>query len=187
MKVTKIHGALKFQQALWMKNYIKENIRKRKIAKANRDEFGVMYYKLKNNAVFGKQMENVHKHMRVELLRTEEDKKIRHLASSPLYVGFKAFEGGITAVHMLKSESVCLKPKMYLVLPAGHDPKTPDDPDSEDPKKKHGIQKAKGIKKCIVKRELRHNRFLECLRNKKLTQHDMYGLHNYDHQIYLEK
>ena len=51
-------------------------------------------------------------------------------------------------------ESVCLKPKMYSVLLAGHDPKTSDDPDSEDPKKKHGIQKVKGIKKYMVKREL---------------------------------
>ncbi|CAG8836601.1 28886_t:CDS:1, partial [Racocetra persica] len=40
---------------------------------------------LKNNAVFSKQMENVYKYMRVELLRTEEDKKIRRLASSPLF------------------------------------------------------------------------------------------------------
>jgi hypothetical protein len=84
-------------------------------------------------------------------------------------------------------ESVCLKPKMYSVLPAGHDPKTPDDPDSEDPKKKHGIQKAKGVKKCVVKRELRHDKFLECLRTRKLTRHDMYGLRSYDHQIYLER
>ncbi|CAG8536714.1 2872_t:CDS:2 [Dentiscutata erythropus] len=182
MKVTKIHSALKFRQSPWMKDYIEENIRKRKIAKANRDEFGVMYYKLKNNVVFGKQIENVHKHMRVELLRTEEDKKIRRLASSPLYVGFKAFEGGDPI-----GELVCLKPKMYSVLPAGHDSKTPDDPDSEDPKKKHGIQKAKGIKKCVVKRELRYDKFLECLRNKKLTRHDMYGLCSYDHQIYLER
>lgn len=68
MKVTKIHSALKFRQSPWMKDYIEENIRKRKIAKANGDEFGVIYYKLKNNAVFGKQMENVRKHMRVELL-----------------------------------------------------------------------------------------------------------------------
>jgi hypothetical protein len=68
MKVTKIHSALKFKQSPWMKKYIKKNICKHKIAKANGDEFGVMYYKLKNNAVFGKQMKNVRKHMRVELL-----------------------------------------------------------------------------------------------------------------------
>ncbi|CAG8647182.1 9012_t:CDS:2, partial [Funneliformis mosseae] len=27
--------------------------------------------------------------------------------------------------------------------------------------KKHDIQKAKGVKKCVVKRELRHDKFLE--------------------------
>ncbi|CAG8694219.1 3918_t:CDS:2, partial [Racocetra fulgida] len=98
MKVTKIHSAFKFRQSPWMKDYIEENIRKRKIAKANVDEFG------------------------------DETK------GGPI------------------GESVCLKPKMYSVLPAGHDPKTPDDPDSEDPKKKHGIQKAKGVKKCVGKK-----------------------------------
>ncbi|PKY62629.1 hypothetical protein RhiirA4_489430 [Rhizophagus irregularis] len=62
-------------------------------------------------------------------------------------------------------ESVCLKPKMYSVLPAGHDPKTPEtDADFEKEleeeeyrksqgekkwEKKHGIQKAKGVKKCV--------------------------------------
>src|SRR6185436_14226390 len=99
---TKIHGALKFRQSPWMKNYIEENIRKRKIAKANKEEFEVMYYKLKNNTVFGKQMENVHKYMRVELLRSDQDKKLTRLVRSLLFVGFKAYEGGITAVYMLK-------------------------------------------------------------------------------------
>ncbi|CAG8783534.1 36623_t:CDS:2, partial [Racocetra persica] len=73
IKVTKIHSALKFRQSPWMKEYIEENI------------------------LFGKQMENVRKYMRVELLRTEEDKKIRRLASSPLFVDFKQFEEEITA------------------------------------------------------------------------------------------
>ena len=51
-------------------------------------------------------------------------------------------------------ETVCLKPKMYSVLPVGYDPKTPEDPNTEDSKKKHGIQKAKGVKKSVVKWEL---------------------------------
>src|SRR3990170_1872962 len=79
-----------------MKKYIEENICKCKIVKANGDEFGVIYYKVKNNAIFGKQI--------------EKDKKIRCLASSPLYVGFKAFEEGITAIHILKSTVTLNKP-----------------------------------------------------------------------------
>src|SRR6185312_16869856 len=110
IKVTKIYSALKFRQSPWMKKYIEKNIRKRKIAKAKGDEFGVMYYKLKNNAVYGKQMENVRKHMRVELVRPDQDKKLRRLISSPLYVGFRQFSGGITAVHMLKSQVTLNKP-----------------------------------------------------------------------------
>ncbi|CAG8838979.1 34711_t:CDS:2, partial [Gigaspora margarita] len=189
MKVTKIHGSLKFKQSPWMKDYIEENIRKRKIAKANKEEFEVMYYKLKNNAVFGKQMKNVRKHIRVELLHSNQDKKLKRLVSSPLYIGFKAFEGGVTAVHILKStvtlnklifvgqaildiskammynfwygyikpcygnkrnpigESVCLKPKMYSVLPAGHDPNTPKtDEDFKKELEDEETKKSRGIK-----------------------------------------
>ncbi|CAJ0924946.1 14383_t:CDS:2 [Entrophospora sp. SA101] len=128
-----------------MKPYIEENIRKRKIAKASGDEFGVMYYKLKNNAVFGKQMENVRKHMRVELLKPDEDKKLKRLTASPLYVD--------ECKGIPISEAVCLKPKMYSVLPVGHDPKTPKteadfekELEEEGWQKKHGIQKAKGAR-----------------------------------------
>ena len=116
MKVTKIHSALKFRQSPWMKDYIKENIRKRKIAKTNKDDFGIMYYKLKNNAIFGKQMENVRKHMRIELLRSDQDKKLTRLVRSPLYVGFKAYKGGITTVHMLKGTVTLNKPFVTILL-----------------------------------------------------------------------
>ncbi|CAJ0754002.1 17690_t:CDS:2 [Entrophospora sp. SA101] len=93
-----------------------------------------------------------------------------------------------------QGEAVCLKPKMYSVLPVGHDPKTPKteadfekELEEEGWQKKHGIQKAKGVKKSVVKRELRHDKFLECLKTRKITRHDMYGLRSYDHQIYLER
>src|SRR6185295_12729760 len=85
------------------------------------------------------------------------------------------------------AEVVALRAKMYSVLPVGHDSKTPENPNNEDSSKKHGIQKAKGVKRSVIKRELRHDKFVECLKSKKLTRHDMYGLRSYDHEIYLEK
>jgi hypothetical protein len=77
----------------------------------SKDEFGGMYYKLKNNAVFGKQWRTFANNMRVEILRrSDQGKKLTRLVSSPLFVRFKAFEGGITAVRMLKSTVTLNKP-----------------------------------------------------------------------------
>ncbi|CAG8461141.1 12480_t:CDS:2 [Funneliformis mosseae] len=121
-----------------MKEYIEKNICKCKIAKATGDEFGVIYYKLKNNAVFGKQIENVQKYMKVELLRTEEDKKIKRLASSPLFDEIKGDPIG---------ELVCLKPKMYSVLPAGHNFKTfKTDADFEKELEEKEFRKSQDVK-----------------------------------------
>ncbi|CAG8808309.1 19673_t:CDS:1, partial [Cetraspora pellucida] len=58
-------------------------------------------------------------------------------------------------------ETVYLKPKIYLVLPVEYNPMTSKDSDSEDPKKKLGIQKAKEVKKYVVKKELQYDKFLE--------------------------
>ena len=53
-------------------------------------------------------------------------------------------------------ESVCLKPKMYSVLPAGHDPKTPEtDVDFEKELEKEEYRKSQGEKKWEKKR-VRH-------------------------------
>ncbi len=39
----------------------------------------------------------------------------------------------------LISKSIYLKPKIYLVFLTGYDPKTSNNPNSENPKKKHNI------------------------------------------------
>ena len=85
------------------------------------------------------------------------------------------------------AEVVAIRAKMYSVLPVGHDPKTPEKPEEEEPGKKHGIQKAKGVKRTTIKRELRHDKYRECLETKQITRHDMYGLRAYNHEIYLER
>ena len=58
LKLKKIHCILEFNQAQWLKQYVKFHTQKRIEAEKHGDKNGKALYKLMNNAVYGKTMEN---------------------------------------------------------------------------------------------------------------------------------
>ena len=70
MNLKKIHRILKFKQEDWMKPYIDFNTQKSKEATNDADK---NLYKLLNNAVYGKTMENMRKRIKIRIVKNEKD------------------------------------------------------------------------------------------------------------------
>ena len=80
LKLKKIHRIIEYNQKEWLKTYIDMNTELRKEAK---NHFEKDLFKLMNNSVFGKMMENIRNHKDIKLVTT--DKKRNKLVSEPNY------------------------------------------------------------------------------------------------------
>ena len=108
LKITKVHRVLEFNQSAWLKQYIDFNTEKRTNAK---NAFEKDFFKLMNNSVFGKTMENIRK--RVDVRLVTDEKKLLKIAAKPTYVSSKIFNENLVAVHKIK-ETLTLNRPAYV-------------------------------------------------------------------------
>ena len=108
LKLKKIHRLIEFNQKAWLKPCIEMNTELRKLAK---NDFEKDLFKLMNNSVFGKTMENIRKHRDIKLVTT--DKKRRKLVSEPNYHTINLISENLSIIEMKKTKIKMNKP-IYL-------------------------------------------------------------------------
>ena len=109
LKLKKIHRGIKFIESTWLKPYIDKNTNLRTQAKNN---FEKDFFKLMNNSVFGKTMENIRNRVNVKLVNTEE--RLKKLVAKPnLKSPPKIFNENLASVHLKKTSLTMNKP-VYL-------------------------------------------------------------------------
>ena len=104
LKLTKVHRVLEFRHEPWLKPYIEKNTKLRACAK---NAFEKDFFKLMNNSVFGKTMEQSEYTMN-RLVHSEE--KLLWLVAKPMYKCHMIFNEKLVAVHRVKSPLLPNKP-----------------------------------------------------------------------------
>ena len=108
LKLTHIHRGIKFKESPWLEKYITLNT---KLRTQEKNEFEKDFFKLMNNSVFGKTMENIRK--RVDIRLVNNKKQAEKLSAKPNFQHCNIFSEDLVAIHMKKTKLVFNKP-VYL-------------------------------------------------------------------------
>ena len=103
-----IHQAIEFDQSAWMKPYIDFNTQLRTQVC---NDFEKDFFKLMNNSVFGKMMENIRKHRNIKLVTNRES--YLHTVMRPNFKSGILFGENLMGCEMGKIKVVMNKP-VYL-------------------------------------------------------------------------
>ena len=106
--ILRVHKVIEFEQEAWLKPYIMMNTELRIQAK---NDFEKDFFKLMNNANFGKTMENGRNHRDIKIVTTDKRRSI--LTSEPNYHSTKHISKDLLIMEMKKVEVKMDKP-IYL-------------------------------------------------------------------------
>ena len=104
----RLQKVIEFEQEAWLKPYIMMNTELRMQAQ---NDFQKDFFKLMNNAVFGKTIENVSNHRDIKIVTTDKRRSI--LASKPNYHSTKYISKDLLIMEMKNVEVKMNKP-VYL-------------------------------------------------------------------------
>jgi hypothetical protein len=103
LKLVEVHRVIEYEQLNFMEGYILKNTNERKLAK---NDFEKDFYKLMNNSVYGKTMENVRNRINFKLVHSNTSAlNMRNNVKS-----FTIFSEYLVGVHLLKKEVILNKP-----------------------------------------------------------------------------
>ena len=104
-RLVRVRKGVKFREEPWLKSFIEMNSRLRQAAV---NKFEKDFFKLMNNSVFGKTMENVRKRRNIQLVY--DFRKFRKLVAKPNYDHATIVTENMVAVHMKKTRIEFRKP-----------------------------------------------------------------------------
>ena len=110
MKINKVHSVISFKQSNWLEKYIDFNTQKRNQAV---NDFEKDFYKLLNNAFYGKTMENVRNRCKIEIIKRDNYDKILRLQRKLTFNGIcKSF--GNCDSYLEKEHEILMDKPIYL-------------------------------------------------------------------------
>ncbi|KAG8238776.1 hypothetical protein J437_LFUL016615 [Ladona fulva] len=157
LRLKKVHRVIEFSQSPWLKSYIDLNTDRRKVAS---NDFEKDFYKLMNNAVFGKTMENVRKRINLELVTM--GKRLDKLISMSTFLDRTIFNENLVAIHRRKSSIKMDKP-IYIGFCV--------------------LDLTKGITKTVIHKALHFSDYEKCLLNSSNLYREIYQIRSLKHKI----
>ena len=105
LKLVDIHRGIKFEESPWLEKYIALNTDLRTKAK---NDFEKDFFKLMNNSVFGKTMENIRNRVDINLVNNK--KQAEKLSAKPNFKHCNIFSENLISIHMKKTKLTFNKP-----------------------------------------------------------------------------